>query len=200
MSPSRLLCLFAAAACLWSPAAYTETTTDSATARFMQTLRTHCDKAYAGTVERNEPANPDDAFVRNRLRIHLRGCTATQVAIPLHVGDDRSRTWVISQTDTGLRLKHDHRHEDGSPDAVTLYGGDSADDSTAQRVHFPVDAESVALFEREGLAASVSNVWALEISDTQLVYELSRPGRLFRAVFDLTQPIDPPPAPWGHSD
>ena len=30
-------------------------------------------------------------------------------------------------TATGLRLKHDHRHEDGHPDKVTLYGGDTAD-------------------------------------------------------------------------
>jgi hypothetical protein len=23
----------------------------------------------------------------------------------------------------GLQLKHDHRHEDGTPDEVTMYGG-----------------------------------------------------------------------------
>jgi hypothetical protein len=28
-------------------------------------------------------------------------------------------------------------------------------------------------------------------------YELRRPGRFFRAEFDLTKPVTPPAAPWG---
>jgi hypothetical protein len=55
------------------------------------------------------------------------------------------------------------------------------------------------MFGREGLAASVSNTWAMEIvPGKQFVYELSRPGgRLFQVEFDLSQPIAPPPPPWG---
>jgi hypothetical protein len=30
-----------------------------------------------------------------------------------------------------------------------------------------------------------------------LVYELRRPGRFFRAEFDLTHPAAAPPPPWG---
>jgi len=71
---------------------------------------------------------------------------------------------------------------------------------TASRQEFPVDAESIATFEREGLKASVTNVWAMEIEpDGRFVYELARPGgRLFRVEFDLSKPVEPPPAPWGH--
>jgi hypothetical protein len=97
-----------------------------------------------------------------------------------------------------VRLKHDHRHEDGTPDAVTMYGGDTAAVGTSTRQEFPVDAESIALFETQGLTASVTNIWAMEIEPgARFVYELARPGRLFRVEFDLTTPVAVPPAPWG---
>ena len=133
--------------------------------------------------------------------MHVRGCDAPVqgLRIPFHVGDDHSRTWVLTRTTGGLRLKHDHRHADGSPDAVTLYGGDTADAGTVVRQVFPVDAESRALFQREGLNASLQNAWAMEIEPGErFVYELRRPGgRLFRVEFDLTRPVPLPPAPWG---
>ena len=80
-----------------------------------------------------------------------------------------------------------------------IYGWNGADAGTAGRQAFPVDAESIALFQREGLVASVTNTWAMEIVPGQrFVYELSRPnGRLFRVEFDLTHPVPAPPAPWG---
>ena len=134
--------------------------------------------------------------------MHVRGCDAPArgLEVPFHVGADRSRTWVLTRTDTGLRLKHDHRHEDGSADAVTMYGGDTASAGTAIRQEFPVDAESVAMFNANGLQASVSNTWAMEIEPgVRFRYELSRPGgRLFQVDFDLSAPVEPPPAPWGH--
>jgi hypothetical protein len=101
-----------------------------------------------------------------------------------------------------LRLKHDHRHQDGSHDAVTMYGGDTAQPGSELRQEFPVDAESIAMFEREGLTASVTNTWAMEIEPGQrFLYELSRPGgRLFQVEFDLTKPVAVPPTPWGHPE
>jgi hypothetical protein len=61
-----------------------------------------------------------------------------------------------------------------------------------------VDAESRALFEREKLTASVTNTWAMEIEPgRRFLYELSRPGRVFRVEFDLTSPVAAPPPPWG---
>ena len=69
---------------------------------------------------------------------------------------------------------------------------------TAARQEFPVDAESRALFEREGSKASVTNTWAMAIEPGKtFVYELARPGRLFRVEFDLTRPVALPPLPWG---
>ena len=132
--------------------------------------------------------------------MHVRGCEANELRIPFHVGEDRSRTWILTRTAAGLRLKHDHRHADGAPDAVTMYGGDTAGAGSEARQEFPVDAASVALFEATGRAVSITNTWAMEIEPGQrFLYELSRPtGRKFQVEFDLTRPVDAPPAPWGH--
>jgi len=169
---------------------------------FLAGLSDLCGQAYAGRIVANEPAaapgSPPDPFLGKALVMHVRECTPGEIRVPFHVGDDHSRTWVITRTDRGLRLKHDHRHDDGSPDVLTMYGGDTTTPGTAVRQEFPVDAESKALFERQGLTASMTNVWALELDPgRRYVYELARPGRLFRVEFDLTEPVAPPPPPWG---
>lgn len=169
---------------------------------FLAAVAAHCGKAYAGEVVEDNPASTGpDPFAGKRLVMHVRGCEdpSRELRVPFHVGDDHSRTWVLTRTGNGLRLKHDHRHEDGSPDAITLYGGDSRSPGTAQRQEFPVDADSVAMFRKADMLASTQNTWAMEIdTDRQFVYELTRPdGRRFRVVFDLTQPVALPPAPWG---
>lgn len=170
--------------------------------RFLAALATHCGQAFAGRVLIDTPASATpSAFAGKSLVMHVRGCEdpARELRIPFHVGDDHSRTWVLTRTGTGLRLKHDHRHADGSADALTQYGGDTVTTGSASRQEFPVDAESIALFKRLGSTASLSNTWAMDIQPGRsVVYELSRPGgRLFRVEFDLTQPVALPPAPWG---
>lgn len=197
---SMLLCALATAGAFASANASTVPTAPAD--QFMTALASHCGQAFAGRIINNLPASSTpDAFEGKALVMHVRGCeTPTQeLRVPFHVGDDHSRTWVLTRTDSGLRLKHDHRHEDGTPDAVTLYGGDTAAAGTAQRQAFPVDAESVAMFEREGMNASLNNTWAMEVEQgKRFVYELSRPGgRLFQVEFDLSQPVALPPAPWG---
>ena len=168
---------------------------------FMAALARHCGQAFAGRIVANEPASAQpDAFEGKPLVMHVRGCDAPtqRIEIPFHVGDDHSRTWLLTRTNTGLRLKHDHRHQDGSPDDMTMYGGDTRDIGTAQRQAFPVDAESIAMFKQGGLNASVENTWAMEIHPDTFVYELARPnGRLFKVEFDLTRPVALPPTPWG---
>ncbi|MBB3034089.1 hypothetical protein [Alteriqipengyuania lutimaris] len=127
-------------------------------------------------------------------------------------GWNRSRTWIVTREGPGapVTLKHDHRHADSEADAVTFYGGTSDAAGTARARDFPVDAESIALFgrpEHEGaFDASLTNVWRIEVDpahepDAQFVYQLTRrgdPSRLFRVVFDASEPMDsvPPPA-WG---
>ena len=164
---------------------------------FFDHLRRLCGQAYEGRV--TSPAvEADAAMASQRLVMHVRECSSDTIRIPFHVGQDRSRTWVVTRTPAGLRLKHDHRHEDGSEDKLTQYGGDAQGPLTAGRVEFPADQFSRELFVREGLKQSVPNVWAMELQPGRtFAYELRRLGRFFRVEFDLARPIPTPPPPWG---
>ena len=196
--PALAALMVALAACdgCQAPSSMAEAPADA----FMANLEALCGQAFAGTVIADTPAPTGaDPFAGKPLVMHVRGCSDDEIRIPFHVGDDRSRTWVLTRTGSGLRLKHDHRHADGSEDAVTMYGGDTASAGSATRQEFPVDAESQAMFTREGMTVSNSNTWAMEIEPGEVfVYELARPGgRLFRVEFDLSEPVAAPPAPWG---
>ena len=162
-------------------------------------LESLCGRAWEGRVVSTDAA--DASFVGQRLVMHVRQCTDDEIRMPFHVGNDRSRTWVISRTASGFRLKHDHRHEDGTSDELTMYGGDSRGDGTSVRQEFPADKESIAMFTAQGRSVSNSNVWAVEVGDAAFAYELRRPPgpgqRFFRVEFDLGHPIAPPPPPWG---
>ena len=162
---------------------------------FMARLNALCGKAFEGRVVTTDPADKD--FASSRLVMHVRECSPTQVKVPFHVGENRSRTWIFTRTADGIRLKHDHRLENGSDDPVTMYGGDTAEPGTATAQAFPVDAESIALFKANDLGVSVTNVWHVEVTDDTYAYVLRRPNRHLRVEFDLDRPVTPPPAPWG---
>ncbi len=188
----RLMILFAATAL----AGCATTQPQPAADRFFASLSALCGKAFAGELVTSDPA--DAAFAGQPLVMHVRQCSDRELRIPFHVGEDRSRTWVITRTGAGLRLKHDHRHADGSEDRLTQYGGDTRDAGTAVRQEFPADDFSKAMFIREARATSVANVWAVEVVPGQaFVYDLRRPDRLFRVRFDLDREVPMPPAPWG---
>jgi hypothetical protein len=162
---------------------------------FMARLNALCGKAYEGRVVTTDPADKD--FASSRLVMHVRECSPREVKVPFHVGENRSRTWIFTRTADGIRLKHDHRLENGSDDPVTMYGGDTAEPGTATAQAFPVDAESIALFRANNLGASVTNVWHVEVTDDTYAYVLRRANRHLRVEFDLNRPVTPPPAPWG---
>ena len=164
---------------------------------FFTDLLSLCGKSFAGRI--TSPAAPADAdFAGKAMVMQVRECSANTIRVPFHVADDHSRTWVITRTTTGLRLKHDHRHKDGSEDKVTQYGGDSITPVSAARQEFPADQSTKDLLIREGNTAGANNVWAVEvIPGRTFAYELRRPNRFFRVEFDLTKPVATPPAPWG---
>ncbi|WP_332768248.1 hypothetical protein [Phenylobacterium sp.] len=159
---------------------------------FFARLSALCGKSFTGRVVTTDPA--DSAFAGKPLVMTVMACSANEVRIPFHVGEDRSRTWLVTRVNTGLRLKHDHRHSDGTEDSVSQYGGDTTSPGTASRQEFPVDRFSKDLFVRENRAVSVTNVWAMEVEPGKIfAYELRRPERHFRVEFDLAAPISPAP-------
>ncbi len=156
--------------------------------QFFARLQALCGQRFAGSVVTTDPLDAD--FAGKPLVMQVRDCSATEIRIPFSVGEDRSRTWVITRTSDGLRLKHDHRHTDGTEDVLSQYGGDTATAGTARRQDFPVDAFSRTLFLAKGNPASVTNTWAMEVEPGVLfAYELRRPNRHFRVEFDLSRPL-----------
>lgn len=166
-------------------------------AAFFERLSGLCGQAFEGRIA-SPRVEADASFAGKRLVMHVRECGEDEIRVPFHVGGDRSRIWVVTRTGTGLRLKHDHRHEDGSADKLTQYGGDTVSEGTAGRQEFPADAFSKDMFVRENIPVSTANVWAMEVEPGRLfAYELRRPGRFFRVDFDLSRPVAAPPPPWG---
>ncbi len=151
-----------------------------AQAAFMQAFEPFCGHAYAARI--------------------VEDSAPSLIRMPLHVGDDRSRTWVLTLHPEFIDFQHYHLQQDGSPDDVSPYGGKTLDSGTATRQSFPVDEASKALFIANGLDVSVTNTWAFEFPDGQTMrYQLSRPGRLFEVEVDLSQAIPLPPPAWGYT-
>ena len=186
MRSTALLVALCLAACASTPEAPRDA--------FWDRLQSLCGKAYRGKVVEGTAAS-DEAFRNAELVMHVRECTPDAIRIPFHAGANRSRTWVFTRTGQGLRLKHDHRHEDGSEDAVTQYGGDTRDAGSAERQEFHADAHTAAL-----IPAAATNIWTVDVvPGTRYAYALRREGtdRRFRVEFDLSAPVTPPPPPWG---
>jgi len=161
--------------------------------QFWHLLNQHCGKAYQGEVTQGMT----DAFKNGPLVMHFLKCSDSLIKIPFFVGEDKSRTWILKLTNNRILLKHDHRHEDGSEDKVTQYGGITSNNGTEHMQVFPADQQTLDL-----LPAAAGNVWWITIDGSSFTYNLRRMGtdRLFTVKFDLRKPIAPPAVPWGWKD
>ena len=158
---------------------------------FWNTLQTLCGKSFEGQLEL--PENDED-FGGKQLVMHVRSCEDNVIKIPFFVGEDKSRTWVLTFEDDRIQLKHDHRHEDGSEDDVNMYGGKTTNSGQATIQTFPADQHTKTI-----IPAASTNIWWITLDDNQFTYNLRRLGteRVFRVSFDLTKTIETPEAPWG---
>ena len=152
-----------------------------AQAAFFQNVRKLCGQKFEGATE--FPADQEHPLVGKRLVINVDSCSGNETRIPFHVGEDRSRTWILTLDKEGLLFKHDHRHADGTPDEVTMYGGWAAPGGTAYQQQFPADADTKKL-----IPEAATNVWTLEMDKDKgkIVYYLERHGKpRYRAVFKI---------------
>lgn len=177
--------VFIVALALSACAASENDTATDGTQAFLDNLQSLCGNSYTGKVTSQDAADAD--WRAEVLTVGPIECGAKSVRMPLAVGEDQSRVWVLTPKDGGLHLAHEHTLKDGSPDPVTNYGGLSTT-TTATKAVFPADAYSKANFIENGLDVSVTNVWSLENDGTALVYELNRENRNFRAEIDITTP------------
>ncbi|CAN0605440.1 unnamed protein product, partial [Ectocarpus sp. 12 AP-2014] len=93
-----------------------------------------------------------------------------------------------------IELKHDHRHEDGTSDKVTMYGGTTSNGGLPELAVFPADEETATI-----IPAAANNVWWITLDETSFTYNLRRIGtdRLFSVSFNLTAEIEQPEPSWG---
>lgn len=148
---------------------------------FFNNLRDLCGKRFAGSVEFPEGNE-------NRLLMTVLSCSEDEIRIPFQINDDTSRTWVLSLSDKGLLLKHDHRHEDGTPDERTDYGGWAHDGGSAYQQFFLADAVTGVM-----IPEGVSNQWYFQIDNeaNTFTYYLERDtGPRFKAVFVMQEVLN----------
>ncbi len=146
--------------------------------------------------------------------MHVRDCSDTRVAIPFQIADEeapegwnRSRTWVLTRgPDGAITLKHEHRHEDGTLDAVTNYGGTTAEAGTAtsaaipggRRKHRHLHTRRPRRLADQCVAGGGNRRW--QRTSAYFAYQLTRKNdetRLFRVRFDADEAVAVPGAAWG---
>ncbi len=134
-----------------------------------------------------------DGFTGKKLMLEVMSYDDREVKIPFYVGEDKSRTWILSYSNNVLTLKHDHCHEDGSADKVTFYGGTAPNEGAIHSQMFPADNETCQLIDY-----ACHNVWWITMDGKTYTYNLRRIGsdRLFTVKFDLTKPINSDYKPW----
>jgi hypothetical protein len=154
---------------------------------FWARLQTLCESAAAGRLVQ---APPGDTQIdpTARLVVHLWECSDTELRFPLHVTENRSRTWVFIRHADQLELRHDHRHEDGTEDRTTWYGATTLDAGS--------DSSQAFVTERNGVRSG----WRVEVvPGVRFTYGTIR-GDAWRhhLEFDLRAPVPTPPLHWGH--
>src|SRR5687768_13433353 len=178
---AALLCAAATLLCRAQGGAGAPPSQAGAQRAFFENLKRLCGQRFEG--ETVFPPDKDHQLAGKRLVMSVETCGERELRIPFLVGEDRSRTWVLTLTDGGLLFKHDHRHADGTPDKVTMYGGLAAPGGTRHAQSFPADAETAKL-----IPEAATNVWTLRIDPErrQFTYYLERGGKArYKALFSL---------------
>ena len=135
-----------------------------------------------------------DDFAGKKLTMHVKSCSTNEIKIPFNVGDNYSRTWILTKKDGIITLKHDHRHENGTSETITFYGGTNTNFGFKDFQMFPADQETATLIDYAS-----TNIWWITLDDKTFSYNLQKAGSKtpFNVYFDLTKEIKSPPAPWG---
>lgn len=152
---------------------------------FLNNLASLCGKSFQGRQVYMQPGR--ESWADKSLVMHVSVCEDTHVHIPFHIDEDQSRTWMFMVDEGKLRFRHDHRHEDGTPEDQTLYGGFSDGSGDAFKQYFPADEYTQTL-----LTDTLSRQWNVLLNDdlSKFTYQLQYKGEIvFIAEFDLTAPL-----------
>lgn len=153
---------------------------------FWNNLKSLCGKSFAG--EQTYMKEGRESWAHLDFRMHVALCQEKRIQIPFHLSQDQSRTWMFLIEDGRLRFRHHHRHEDGTPEDLTMYGGYSDGSGTAFVQYFPADDYTIDL-----LQDTLGRKWAIVLDEelTTLKYQLSYHGEVvFEGTFDIANPIE----------
>lgn len=157
----------------------------SAQDAYWANLQALCESAAPGELLQapDTQIDPDAELV-----VRFWECGDDEIRFPLHVDDNRSRTWVFIRHEDSLELRHDHRNPDGTEESNTWYGASTVDEGTANRQDFVTVREEM------------TSGWRVEIHPGERYeYGTARNGEFrHHLVFDLTAPVEAPPMHWGH--
>ncbi len=167
---------------------------ESPAREFWNRITALCGQAFEGELV----SGSGRAFAGQRLVMHVLSCSDDVIHIPFNVGDNLSRTWILTYENDRILLKHDHRIEDGSDDPVTMYGGWTSNAGRAGIQFFPADEET-----RERIGYAFHNIWWITVSETAFTYNLRTvmgTNPPFTVSFDHTNPVEIPERSWGYED
>ncbi len=162
-----------------------ESSLTAAERAFLDNLAGLCGSSFRGEETYMAPGR--ESWADKDFVMHVTVCEDDRVHIPFHLDDDRSRTWMFLVEERGLRFRHDHRHEDGTPEEQTLYGGYADGTGTAYMQKFPADEYTVELLED-----IFNREWRIILAEdmSTMTYQLLYHEEVvFAAVFDLTNPL-----------
>ncbi len=165
---------------------------------FFEALSAECGNAYPGDVI-VQPETLNMFKEADKMVMHVKECTENRIYIPFHRQNEdtgewnSSRTWIITLHEDGLELRHDHRRPDGSEENETMYGGYSVEDGNENVQRF----QSLPGTEDAG---GEFRGWRIEyFSGEHFTYGTIWGDEWNLMIeFDLSEPIDEPPAPWGY--
>jgi hypothetical protein len=152
---------------------------------FLNNLASLCGKSFKGQEVYMQAGR--ESWAGKNLVMHVTVCDENFVHIPFHIDDDQSRTWMFLVEDGRLRFRHDHRHEDGTPEDQTLYGGYADGSGDEYRQYFPADGYTIELLNDDR-----GRQWNVMLNEdmTRFTYQLLYHGEVvFAAEFDLTNPV-----------
>ncbi len=152
---------------------------------FLNNIARLCGQTFAG--RESFIADGRESWADKNFVMHVTVCEEDRVYVPFHLDDDRSRTWMFLVEDGRLRFRHDHRHADGTPEEITLYGGYADGDGTTLLQSFPADEYTCEL-----IPTACNAVWRVFLSEDLLTFTyqlLYQEELLFEGSFDISRNI-----------
>jgi hypothetical protein len=153
--------------------------------QFIENLASLCGKSYVG--EQVYRSHHGESWADKKMIMHVNVCETDKVYIPFHVDADYSRTWMFVAEEGKLHFKHQHLHEDGTPEEGSMYGGYADNLGTSFIQYFPADDYTGKVIE-----GGSGNIWTVALAEdlSWFSYRLDRDGeKRFEILFDLTNPV-----------